>query len=80
MRRSGTRRVGKRAPESKFTDECRCATCRRPMAHELKHCVLDAEAGAFIMCDTCYLRDERRFAWEHRANPLPVKRGRVARR
>jgi hypothetical protein len=74
MRRSGTRRVAKRALESSLTDACLCATCRRPMLNEVKHCVLDRENGSLILCDSCYLLDERRYDWEHRGNPFPQRR------
>jgi len=73
MRSSETRRVAKRAPDSLLEDPCLCATCRRPMADEVKHCVPDHGEGSFVLCDTCYLRDERHFGWEHRSNPLPKR-------
>jgi len=38
------------------------------MVDEVKHCVLDQHGGSLILCDSCYLRDERRYGWEHRAN------------
>jgi hypothetical protein len=76
MRESGIRRVAKRASE--LTDECICATCRRPIVDEVKHCALDDDGGPFVLCDPCYLQDERRYVWENRGNPFPLKLGRVA--
>ncbi len=71
MPNSGTRRVvAKWAPDR---TECVCATCRRPMGDKVKHCVLDHDGGAFVLCDPCYLRDERRYGWEHRGDPHPQR-------
>jgi hypothetical protein len=87
MRSSGTRRVSKRAPESSFIcgacglvqgpDACLCVSCRRLIFDEVKHCVFDQVEGSFVLCDSCYLRDERRNSWEHRGDPLPRRWGRV---
>ena len=121
MSKSGTRRVAKRAPDSRYTceacglvqdpaemqkigwnvlngdarlqarclgcqssssiksctDACLCTRCRRLMVDEVKHCLLDQHGGSLILCDSCYLRDERRYGWEHRGNPFPGRLGRV---
>jgi hypothetical protein len=47
------------------------------MVDEVKHCMLDQHGGSLILCDSCYLRDERRYGWEHRANPWPKRWGRM---
>lgn len=73
MRSSETRRIAKRACESSL-DPCLCAVCGRPIGDEVKHCVFDDENGSFVLCDPCYVRDERRYGWEHRGNPFPQKR------
>jgi hypothetical protein len=43
------------------------------MVNEVKHCVLDPDWGSLILCDSCYVGDERRYDWEHRGNPLPQR-------
>jgi|HubBroStandDraft_1064217.scaffolds.fasta_scaffold14008_2 hypothetical protein len=73
MRSSETRRIAKRAADTSLDDRCLCATCRRPMVNEVKHCVLDPDWGSLILCDSCYVGDERRYDWEHRGNPLPQR-------
>jgi hypothetical protein len=50
------------------------------MVDGIKHCVLDDDALPFVLCDTCYLQDERRYGWEHRANPFPARWGKVVSR
>jgi hypothetical protein len=54
-----------------LTGACLCSTCRRLMVDEVKHCVLDHDGGSFVLCDACYLRDERRNEWELRGDPVP---------
>jgi hypothetical protein len=78
MYESGARRVAKRASE--LGDDCICATCARPIVDAVKHCVLDQDGAPFVLCDACYLEDERRNGWEYRGNPFPWRWGRVARR
>ena len=58
-----------------LTGTCLCAGCRRLMIDEVKHCVLDIDGGSFALCDSCYLRDQRRNGWEYQGVPL-VNRGR----
>jgi hypothetical protein len=50
------------------------------MTHEVKHCVLDEEDGSLILCDACFLGDERRFRWEGRGDLVPKRWGRSGRR
>jgi hypothetical protein len=71
MRSSETRRVAERATDSSLEGLCLCAACRQPMVNGVKHCVLDPENGSLVLCDPCYLSDERRYGWENRVNPLP---------
>ena len=77
---SGTRRVAKRVPDASRKSACLCTTCQRPIVNDVKHCVLGDDALPFVLCDTCYLRDERRYGWEHRANPFPATWGKVVSR
>jgi hypothetical protein len=67
MPNSATHRV--RSP----TDPCLCASCKRPMAHEVKHCIQDSADGFFMLCDACYLKDDRRNDWEHRGDIVPKR-------
>ena len=73
MRSSGVHPVSKRAPDDSSTDACLCATCERPMGSGIKHCIDDVVEGAFVLCDTCYLGDDRRNEWEYRGALLPKK-------
>jgi hypothetical protein len=47
------------------------------MGGEVKHCVLDHDLGSLILCDSCYVQDDRHYGWEHRGNPFPARLGRV---
>lgn len=54
-------------------DACLCATCKRLVVDEVKHCVLDEYDGSLILCDSCFLRDDRRNDWEHRGDVVPKR-------
>jgi hypothetical protein len=73
MHDSGTRRIGKRTPDSSCADAPLCAMCRQPMVDEVKHCINDTAEGFIVLCDSCYFGDERRNAWEYRGVLLPKK-------
>jgi hypothetical protein len=54
-----------------YSDACLCTTCKRLVVNEVKHCVLDECGGSLILCDSCYVRDDRRNDWEHRGDVVP---------